>query len=251
MTDRRLPDYLLERLALGELPEEAARQAEEQLAREPGGAQRLADLRASNAELLARHPPEAAAKEIARRHRAVAAPIRRRRVSWLAAPVVAFAVALLVVVLQPGDEQTRVKGDAALLVYRDRGGQSELLRNGDRARAGDEVQLAYARARPGYGVIVSLDGAGEVTLHLPEKDGEAVRLVPDARTPLPNAYGLDAAPHFERFFLVTSPSPFRASVAVEAARKLAARGDAARTDPLTLPVKFEQSSFLLLKTPNP
>jgi hypothetical protein len=251
MTDRRLPDYLLERLALGELPEETARQAREELAREPGGAQRLADLRASDAELLARHPPEVVAKEIARRQRAMAVKIQRLRLPWFFAPVAAFAVALLIVVLRPGEEQTQVKGDAALLVYRNRGGQSELLRNGDHARAGDDVQLAYTRARPGYGVIVSLDGAGKVTLHLPENDGEAVRLVPDARTHLPRAYGLDAAPLFERFFLVTHQSPFRTSVAVEAVLKLAARGDAARTDPLQLPAKFEQSSFLLLKTTNP
>jgi hypothetical protein len=248
MSDRRLPDYLLERLALGELPEEAARKAQEDLAREPGGAQRLADLRGSDAELLARHPPEGVAKEVSRRQRALAVRIQRQRVAWLAAPVAALAVAMLVVVLRPGDEQTQVKGDAALLVYRNRGGQSELLRNGDRARAGDDLQLAYVRARPGYGVIVSLDGAGTVTLHLPEQDGQAVPLVPDARTNLPRAYGLDAAPGFERFFLVTSQSPFLASVAVEAARKLAARGDAARTEPLLLPPKFEQSSFLLLKT---
>src|SRR5262249_61814224 len=85
MTDRRLPDYLLERLALGELPEEAARAAQEQLAREPGGAQRLDDLRDLDAELLARHPPQAAAAEIARRQRAVGVRLGRRRAAWLTA----------------------------------------------------------------------------------------------------------------------------------------------------------------------
>jgi hypothetical protein len=247
MTDRRLPDYLLERLALGELPEDAAREAEEQLAREPGGAQRLSDLRASNAELLARHPPQAVAREIARRQRAVIVQLRRRRAAWLAASAGVLATAVLAVVLRPAPEQTWIKGDAALLVYRSRGAQAEQLQSGASARAGDTVQLAYARARQAYGAIVSLDGAGKVTLHLPEQEGEAARLVRDARTELPHAYELDAAPGFERFFLVASDSPFRASAALEAAHKLAARGDAARTEPLALPKGFEQSSFLLLK----
>jgi len=247
MTDRRLPDYLLERLALGELPEEAARAAQEELAREPGGAQRLSELRASDAQLLARHPPQGVASEIARRQRAVVVQLRRRRAGWLAASAGVFAAVVLAVVLRPAPEQTGIKGEAALLVYRSRGAQVEQLQSGASARAGDTVQLAYAGERQAYGVIVSVDGAGKVTLHLPEQEGEAARLTRDARTELPHAYELDAAPGFERFFLVTSDSPFRASAALEAARKLAARGDAARTEPLALPKGFEQRSFLLLK----
>src|SRR5262249_2368904 len=172
--------------------------------------------------------------------------VRRRRGAWLAASAGALAAVVLAVLLRPTPEQTWIKGDAALLVYRDRGAQ-ELLQNGATARAGETVQLAYARARQAYGAIISVDGAAKVTLHMPEQEGEASRLVRDARTPLDHSYELDAAPGFERFFLITSDSPFRASVALEAARKLAARGNAARTEPLVLPKGFEQSSFLLLK----
>jgi len=154
---------------------------------------------------------------------------------------------VLAVVLRPTPEQTLIKGDAALLVYRSRGSQVEQLQNGAIARPGDTVQLAYVRARQAYGAIISVDGAGKVTLHLPEHDGEAARLVRDTRTELPHAYELDAAPEFERFFLITSDSPFRASIALDAARKLAARGNAARTEPLALPKDFEQSSFVLVK----
>jgi hypothetical protein len=247
MTDRRLPDYLLERLALGELPEEAARAAQEQLAREPGGAERLSSLRAADAELLARHPPQEVASEIARRQRAVIVQLRRRRRAWLTASAGVFAAVVLAVVLRPAPEQTWIKGDAALLVYRSRGAQVEQLQSGATAQAGDTVQLAYARARQAYGAIVSVDGAGKVTLHMPEQEGEVARLARDARTELPHSYELDAAPGFERFFLVTSDSTFRASVALEAARRLAARGNAARTEPLALPKGFEQSWFLLLK----
>lgn len=247
MGDRLLPDYLLERLALGELPPEAARAAQERLAREEGGAQRLGRLRASDAAMLAQHPPQEVASEIARRQRAVVVQPRPRRLLWLAAPAGALAAALLLLLARPAPEVTSVKGDAALLVYRNRGGQAELLADGATAHAGDVLQLAYIRARPDYGVIVSVDGSGNATLHLPDQDIEAVRLVADARTLLPHAYELDAAPKFERFFLVTSREPFVASVALEAARKLSARGEQARTEPLPLPRSFAQTSLLLLK----
>jgi len=247
MTDRRLPDYLLERLALGELPEEEARAAQEQLAREPDGAQRLSDLRVSDAELLARHPPQAVVREIERRQRAVIVRLPRRRAAWLAASAGVFAAVVLAVLLRPAPEQTWIKGDAALLVYRSRGTEVEQLQNGAIAKAGDTVQLAYVRARQAYGAIISVDGAGRVTLHLPERDGDAARLVRDARTELPHAYELDAAPEFERFFLITSDSPFPVSIALDAARKVAARGNTARTEPLALPKGFEQSWFVLMK----
>lgn len=247
MDDRRLPDYLLERLALGELSPDAARDAEARLAQEEGGPRRLEELRASNAELLAQHPPTKVAGEIARRQRAVVVEIAPRRWSWLAAPASVLAAALLVVMLRPAPETTTVKGDAALLVYRNHGGEPELLANGATAGAGDVLQLAYVRARPEYGVILSVDGKGATTLHLPDRNLDAVRLVADARTLLPHAYELDAAPDFERFFLVTSEKPFVVSVALEAARKLAADG-AARTGPLPLPATFAQTSFLLIKS---
>lgn len=248
MTHRRLPDYLLERLALGELSEKAAREAHEQLAREPEGAKRLEALRASNQALLARHRPEVVAKEIARRERAVAVQVRRPRLAWIAAPAGVLVAVLLLVLLRPEPEpETSIKGDAALLVYRQLGEKVELLPNGAQARAGDKLQLAYSRARKAYGVIISLDGAGKVTLHLPEHDGEAAPLVRDARTQLPHSYELDAAPGFERFFLVSSDTPFPTSLAVDAAHKLATRGDLSRTESLSLPKELEQTSFLMNK----
>jgi hypothetical protein len=78
---------------------------------------------------------------------------------------------------------------------------------------------------------------------------EAVRLTAGARTLLPRAFELDAAPEFERFILVTGEKPFAASVALDAARALAVRGAAARTDPLALPAGLAQTSFLLVKGP--
>src|SRR5262249_61336140 len=120
------------------------------------------------------HPPGRADMASAARQRALVFGIRpSRRIAWLAAPAAALAAAALLIVVQR-PEETRVKGgDAALLVYRSHGDEPELLSSGASARAGDVLQIAYIRSAPVYGAIVSLDGAGSVTLHLPEQGDDA------------------------------------------------------------------------------
>jgi hypothetical protein len=154
------------------------------------------------------------------------------------------------------DEETRIKGDSLrgprLLVYRRRGreGGAERLASGARAAPGDLLQLAYAAGDAGlHGVLLSIDGAGRVTQHLPE---EGARLAPALPAPreikLPSAYQLDDAPGFERFVLVTAPEPFPVATVLGAARELAAQGEAARARPLALPAAFRQTSVVLDKS---
>jgi len=158
-----------------------------------------------------------------------------------------------------GEEATRIKGDGAraprLFVYRKRraaeGDGAERLATGARAARGDLLQLAYASGAEGlYGVLLSIDGAGHVTLHLPEEGASAA---PALRWPremkLPSSYQLDDAPGFERFVLVTAPEPFSVETALGAARALAGQGGAAaRQGPLLLPSpRFHQTSVLLDK----
>ena len=55
----------------------------------------------------------------------------------------------------------------ALRLYRRVAGADQLLRDGATARPGDLLQLAYAAGGETHGVILSIDGAGSVTLHFP------------------------------------------------------------------------------------
>ncbi|HYO72099.1 MAG TPA: ActD-like protein, partial [Archangium sp.] len=77
----RTPDWLLERIALGELPPEALARARARLLEEPDGATRLAALEADSAATLARHPSGAITREVAARARRLQArgerPARR------------------------------------------------------------------------------------------------------------------------------------------------------------------------------
>jgi len=242
--DVRVPDYLVERLAAGDLPaiEEAA--LRERLAREPNGAARLAALSADDAAVLERHPPRVVAAEVLRRTE----PRPPRSLAWRIVPALAAAAAVLVAIplLRPDDGE-RMKGFAPRLVlHRRTTSGAEILPRGATARTGDLVQIGYVAAGAAYGAIVSVDGAGAVTRHFPESGDEAALLTSGREVLLAESFRLDDAPGYERFVFVTSPRPFPVESVLDAARRLAARPDAG-TASLSLPDGLAQASVLLLK----
>lgn len=251
--------WLLERLALGELdPATAADVRRKLTAAGVDVDAALAELAASNAALLAEHPASRMAAAVRRRVEA-ARPRRARHALWIAAPVALAGALALVLWARPsggpsgdaGLEPTRIKGPAAplsrVLVYRHEAGGDRALADGARAAEGDLIQLAYRQRRAGYGLLLSIDGGGRVTVHWPEQAAGAGQLETTVEARLPSAYELDAAPGFERFFLVTAPQPFAVAPVVAAARALAARPAEARRAPLPLPASFEQTSVALDK----
>lgn len=268
---RKVPDWLLERLALGELDAHTADDVRRRLlaeGRSPDDV--LARLAESNRQLLAAHPPAAMAATLAARAKETKPTTsrggghpRRRAFIWgtpLALGAMAAAVLFLVrpkhdqVDGRAGarDEYIGIKGAAPslaprLYVYRHGTDGDERLPDGAPATPGDLVQVAYRAGSGGYGVLLSIDGARRVTLHWPDRaEGSAPRLRTDAEVRLPSAYELDDAPAFERFFLIRSPQPFAIAPVMEAARALA-NDRSPRRDALPLPAGFEQTSLVLDK----
>lgn len=267
---KKTPSWLIERAAQGELDSaEMAELRSRLLAEGRSLDDELEKLRQSNHQILKQLPREMMGAAI--RRRAVEAQrVHGSRLSMLFRPLAAAgALGLIVLVarglgdhgidgplLEQSSEKTTIKGDEArsprLLVYRQRPGggrDSELLFDGARGGRGDLLQLAYDKAPEGlFGVLVSLDGAGKVTQHLPEEGArQALPLIAFRELRLPSAYELDDAPGFERFVLVTASQPFAVTIAFDAAHALARRGAAARTQPLPLAPSFFQTSVLLNK----
>ncbi|ATB44679.1 ActD-like protein [Corallococcus macrosporus] len=256
----RTPDWLLERIALGELPPGELAAARARLAEEPDGLARLAALEADSRATLETLPPARVAREVeARAARPDAArPFFRRSPAWGLVP--ALAVAALFVVLRPsgqvetgvapgnGPEVTRIKGLAPRLVVHRQAAAArpERLADGAAAAAGDVVQVGYVAAGREYGVIVSLDGNGAVTLHAPEEGAQAMPLAPSGTHALPRAYELDDAPYFERFIFVSAHAPFDVAVVLAAAQALSGKPDASSA-PLVLPGNLTQVSLTLEK----
>jgi hypothetical protein len=226
-TTNRVPEWLLERLAAGELPQAQAAELRERLNAQ-GEAHRMAELSASNAEMLSALPPERIVAEIERRAamppgRARPAAALRQRPMWIFSALAACAagVAVTMVVRDHGSatqspanetqpEIIGIKGDLkpVLRIYRKTTSGSELLHAQATVHRGDTLQIRYLAAGKRFGVIASIDARGQITFHLPEAPGLAVVLERDGERALPHAYELDDSPGFERFVFVTSNAPF-------------------------------------------
>jgi hypothetical protein len=267
-----LPDWLVERAALDEVPPASRDRIERADPREL--ADRVAALREQDAAELARHPVEPAVAQIEARIaelRDRAERTARRRRQWLSGVALAMSAVVLLVVGVPRrpapteageaasetanqaanettNDGTRVKGSARLIAFRQVGEQEEQLEPDAVVRAGDLIQLRYNAGGRSYGVIASVDGAGGVTLHYPLREDappEATAMAPET-TALPHAYALDDAPRFERFFFITAKDPLDVRQTLAALRALAHRDDSA-TARVELPAGLRQWSLRLRK----
>jgi anti-sigma factor RsiW len=249
---RRFSDLTLERYRLGELPAEEAAELQRCLAADEALAERLTQLDRSSEEMRGQRLPDRVADGVRQRARDRARTERRPRVVVLAslAAAAVLAVAIMPRVLPPtapGDG-VRIKGLApSLVLFRKTASGSEALEDGARVRAGDVVRVGYRAAGRRYGVILSIDGRGVVTPHLPRQGRDAARLAGGDATLLDRAYELDDAPRWERFYLVTADVPFDAMVPLESARTLAASAGAAPPAALPLPASLQQTAFTLDK----
>lgn len=261
----RIRAWELERYLLGELPprrmEEIKRLAQEN----PEIRREIERLNESNPEVLSQHPSEAMIPEILRlyeenkrqsRGREITKPIFLKRLLF-AGPVLATAVILLFIVFFrdgaiPGN--TRIKGEESIdfsktqiIIYRKENSEINLLANGNKARAGDLLQIAYVPAGITNGVIFSTDGNGTVTLHFPEGGDTSSLLKQENKVLLTSSYELDDAPEFERFFFITAMMEIDVEDIIKRAEAMAASPNSAKTASLELPESYQQFSILLKK----
>jgi hypothetical protein len=266
---REVPALLVEQLALGELDESRAARVRGEI----GSDDALARVDDSNREILADYPAERVAAEIRRKLATTpAAPAKsapsRAWMPWLLAPTMVAAAALVwiavrdepptlathVEIIDDGDpERTRIKGgvEPHLVIDRRTAAGHERLVTDQVVRSGDLLQVSYVPAGRQQGVIVSIDGAGAVTLHHPEAPGASPVLAEGSEIPLAHSYELDDAPGFERFVFVTRDGqPPIVDEVMRAAERLAEDPTQARNAPLPLPgAGWQQHSLMLRKAP--
>lgn len=256
-TGTRIPDLILEQHRLGELPPEESLEVDRRLPGDDDLRTRAATLAASDQDVLRVRPADQFAASV---HRRLAAPQDDARVQrppmWLIAATSSAFVVIAALLLNrpevasvgstppavdtPGD-RLKGRGPALLVFMRGKGA----LDPGATAHAGDVVQLAYQAGGNRFGVIVSVDGRGQVTRHFPLEGVAAGSLQAGGTVLLNAAYRLDDAPRAERFYLVAAQDPFTMD-AVEAAARTAGSDPVANTR-LALSPAFAQASFLLKK----
>lgn len=215
MSDKpRVSEWMLERLHRGDLSGIQAEQVRRDL-EAAGEMPRLEALGKSDDEILAAYPPRVVMAEV---HRRMARSRRTPRLLVLpfATALLAMGAVVLMVRAPERDAETiTLKGLSPLLrVYRKTNAGSVPLVSGALVRRGDVLQVAYVAAARRHGVVASVDGRGNVTLHLPEQPGPAAQLLGDGERALPHSFELDDSPGFERFVLVTSEKPFTTDDAV-------------------------------------
>jgi len=245
-----VPQWQLERYLLSELSPGDAVAVERALGSSPALRQRLEEMRRDDARVRRAYPAAWMARQIeARSDPARARGEERGREApaasawwWRLAPVAAAAAVALAVVpaLRPGgvtrevpealtstgpgaarqalasaDPEVRLKGSPYLVLHRKTVAGSERLENGAAAYAGDLVLVQYHGAGRRYGAIVSVDGRGAVTVHLPSEGATAATLDDSGLATMGYAYELDDAPRWERFYFVTGDRSFSAAAVAE------------------------------------
>ncbi|MDR3000334.1 MAG: hypothetical protein LBU89_03630 [Fibromonadaceae bacterium] len=219
-----VPNWKAERYLLGELP--AKEMDTLRMLESDGGkfSAQLEQLRNSNEELLAKYPPKPAAEKMCdnRRKFAVIEPVKKK---WLlplsAAAAILICPPALFFAFNDGyiqgnnttvamnEDGTRIKGlKTGLEIWRKTEEDAEKLSNNSKAKAGDLLQVRYIAKEKCYGVILSMDGNGILTIHLAGNNGKAAELEAGRITSLNNAYELDDAPKFETFYLITANKEF-------------------------------------------
>jgi len=216
-----IPDFKLERYLLGELPQEEMTALDQALESDLNLQSRLAALKTSNAEIEAQYAPEEMVRQInAKSQGTVSGPPHWFKPALSLAAVLGLAIAFSVLVPGPEiqmldgvapnhlQEPTRIKGNARLFLYRKTNQGTESLANGSVAKQGDRIQIYYHAGDAQYGTILSVDGRGVITQHLPESGVQSPKLSQGDPVALDFSYQLDDAPKWERFYFITGNTPF-------------------------------------------
>ncbi len=237
-------DFKMEQYLIGALPEKEMKELRDREASDEIFAARVRELREQNKKILAANPFENLVRDLDRidaangsvpTAAAVGATEARALISRFnvlriaAALVVALGIVSAVfvggkesvikssetvssagldVAMATENSDTRIKGlEARMEVWKKSENGIIQLEDMSTAKEGDEIQLRYSVPEKCFGMIFSMDGNGALTVHM-GNDNKAIALEPGKMVSLPYAYKLDDAPHFEKFFLLTSEKEF-------------------------------------------
>ncbi len=264
MEKTKISQIEMERFVLRELSADRMAEIERQRDENPSLNKEICAIIESDKEILAQYPPNQIAARIADANRSVeSSPKRIISFAVAVSAVATVSVFLTVVFISKNEkidnrfanntqsnawnlsEETRIKGptEPTLYVYRKGKVGEERLLSGQSATAGDVIQLKFAAKGAQYGVIFSIDGNGITTLHYPGSDSRSAKIDGKGIHTLDFSYELDDAPHFERFFFVTSNNSIEPSEIVEKAKRSKLGIDKS----LPLDSSLSQCDFLLKK----
>jgi hypothetical protein len=229
-------DFDLERYRLGELPPKETEALRLRLSADAALKERLRTLELRDAAFAESHPAERWVPRIADAAGRNPDPVARPKPARREKPAggfsrltggfwdyrrffddrrmrFAFGFAVLVLAALPvwlrqspeEKDGTRLKGQSAeLKLYRKTDTGAAPLSPDARVKAGDAIQIRFHPGLYAFAAVFSVDGNGSVTRHWPTRPDGNSRISSLPGFLLPNAFQLDSAPRFERFYLFLS-----------------------------------------------
>ncbi len=277
MNKDTINEYYLERYVLGELPEEETEEILHLASEYPEIKDALQKIELSNQNILSLYPASKVKANLLSRHekrlhKSIVSrwldmsSLSSKRIFAVSSVSAALLLFLIFFVLPESNRKTGinpydaepdfslVKGishidltKTQLLVFRKNKEDVEILDSGTLSNKGDLLQLAYVAAHEPYGIILSIDGRGEISLHFPEDKNGSTELLMNKKSLLPHAIELDDAPDFERFFFITSKNKINVQDVLLLVEELAKNPGRLRESELDLAEGMEQYSVLIIK----
>jgi hypothetical protein len=192
---KRTPYWILERIALGEWNEEYHLSEEDLVC--------LNNIKKSNDAFFEKYPVPPGKPIKMSFMDSLKTVFRSYRI-----PSIAVATLLLIVFipmfLSKEINENRVKGASPHIFIYKKNLDNTVVKLQDQAIAqeGDVLQLGYFAVNYKNGILLSIDGNKNITVHFPEEPGK--QLVLNKETILPTAIKLDDSPEYEKFYLILS-----------------------------------------------
>jgi hypothetical protein len=179
---------------------------------------------------------------------------RRRRWWWTGAflaPVAVAAAVVLVVGRRPvvvDDEGlTAEKGGPSLGIVARRGARVFPITSGERVHPGDQIRFVLRGVIYPFGLIASVDGAGEPNIYVPYRGDASVPVALGSRVEVEGSIVLDGRLGPERVFALFSRRPLSAASVRQALAALGGKGGEAIRKVSALPVDADAQSSVLLE----
>lgn len=265
-----IPDIILEQYVLGELSESKMSEIKKISESDSSIYRRINDIKTSNAEILAKYPPSLMCEKISEAVLQAGKGNKTKLLHFIPIPAIGAVAATILFLFifpirihHPSTSGTigtissvgtstntadviRTKGGNSYLgIFRKTNSEPEQLKDGSVAHEGDILQIVFQSTHP-YGVIFSIDGRGNVTLHYPDSGQSSTKIEKGKRIFLEKAYQLDNAPEFERFFFIASDVGVNTDYILTRARSLAKNTQLASSEQLSI-AGTKETSILIKK----
>lgn len=216
-----IPDWKLERFLTGDLPVKEMEEIQTLEKKDAFLARQLQALRENNKVILEELPFENLVEKLPKTKKQWNFNFGKLAIAAVFILALTLSCVLVNFILKtPANEnvmekmqvavhtENRIKGfDARIEIWKKTETGIVQLENFDEVKENDEIQVRYSVPEKCFGILFSMDGNGNLTQHMGNAE-KAIALLPGKMNSLPFAYKLDNAPHFEKFFFVTSKNEF-------------------------------------------